>query len=113
MVRIQSSAIIIFIVNFVEETKIKKWEWSNFLTSKIFQLINLAFFFQFVSIISITFVVLSTAGMTANTIPSVAIMDEEGNPQDNPKLAMIEAVCIMWFTIEYLLRLAGMESLFD
>ena len=42
----------------------------------IFQLINLAFFFQFVSIISITFVVLSTAGMTANTIPSVAIMDE-------------------------------------
>ena len=79
----------------------------------IFQLINLAFFFQFVSIISITFVVLSTAGMTANTIPSVAIMDEEGNPQDNPKLAMIEAVCIMWFTIEYLLRLAGMECLFD
>ena len=59
------------------------------------------------SIISITFVVLSTAGMTANTIPSVAIMDEDGNPQDNPKLAMIEAVCIMWFTIEYLLRLAG------
>ena len=51
--------------------------------------------------------VLSTAGMTANTIPSVAIMDEDGNPQDNPKLAMIEAVCIMWFTIEYLLRLAG------
>jgi hypothetical protein len=45
--------------------------------------------------------------MTANTIPSVAIMDADGNPQDNPKLAMIEAVCIMWFTIEYMLRLAG------
>ena len=59
------------------------------------------------SIISITFVVLSTAGMTANTIPSVAIMDADGNPADNPKLAMIEAICIMWFTIEYLLRLAG------
>ena len=60
-----------------------------------------------VSLISITFVVLSTAGMTANTIPSVAVIDEDGNPADNPKLAMIEAVCIMWFTIEYLLRFAG------
>ncbi len=66
--------------------------------------------FQFVSIISITFVVLSTAGMTANTIPSVGIVDADGNPADNPKLAMIEAICIMWFTIEYLLRLAGTYS---
>ena len=66
--------------------------------------------FQIVSIISITFVVLSTAAMTVNTIPSVGIVDEDGNPADNPKLAMVEAVCITWFTIEYLLRFAGLPG---
>ena len=63
------------------------------------------------SIISITFVVVSTAGMTVNTIPSVGIVDDDGNPSDNPKLAMVEAVCITWFTIEYLLRFAGQSRL--
>ena len=45
--------------------------------------------------------------MTLNTIPSIAGVDEKGEPTDNPKLAMLEVVCIMWFTIEYCLRLAG------
>jgi len=60
-----------------------------------------------VSIISITFVVLSTAGMTINTLPSVAHKDSEDHPIDNPHLALLEAVCISWFTLEYLLRFAG------
>ena len=60
-----------------------------------------------ISVISITFVVVSTVGMTLNTMPSIQHRDAEGNLIDNPKLALIEAVCISWFTLEYLLRFAG------
>ena len=57
-----------------------------------------------ISCISIAFVVISTVGMTLNTMPDIQHKDAEGNLIDNPKLALIEAVCISWFTIEYLLR---------
>lgn len=61
-----------------------------------------------VSFISISFIIVSTIGMTLNTIPSIAVVDEAtGEVNDNPNLAMLEVVCIMWFTIEYALRLAG------
>ena len=36
-----------------------------------------------------------------------------GEPVDNPKLAFMEAVCISYFTIEYMLRLAGSPSKLD
>jgi len=66
-----------------------------------------------VSFISISFIIVSTIGMTLNTIPSIAGVDERGEPTDNPKLAMLEVVCIMWFTIEYILRLAGAPKKWD
>ncbi len=62
---------------------------------------------KIISVISIAFVVVSTVGMTLNTMPAIQHVDAEGNAVDNPKLALIEAVCISWFTIEYLLRFAG------
>ena len=67
--------------------------------------------FQVISVISIAFVVVSTVGMTLNTIPSIQHRGPDGEPIDNPKLALIEAVCISWFTIEYLLRFAGETSI--
>ena len=39
--------------------------------------------------------------------------DVRGDPVDNPSLAFVEAVCISYFTIEFLLRLAGSPSKLD
>ena len=32
---------------------------------------------------------------------------KKGDKKDNRYLAMLELICIMWFTVEYALRLAG------
>ena len=62
---------------------------------------------KYISLLSISLVLLSTVGMCLNTMPSFRHYDSRNQPIDNPNLALIEAVCISWFTIEYLLRLAG------
>ena len=52
-----------------------------------------------------SFVAVSIVGMVISTMPQLKSIDGKGNLVENPRLAMIETVCIAWFTLEYFLRL--------
>ena len=58
---------------------------------------------QVLAVISVVFIIMSTLALVLNTVPSF----QNANQTDNEALAMVEAVCITWFTLEYVLRFAA------
>ncbi|ELU06892.1 hypothetical protein CAPTEDRAFT_147057 [Capitella teleta] len=57
-----------------------------------------------VAIISVLFILVSTIGLTLNTTPGATDRPPILVTKDNEQLAMVEAVCITWFTVEFVLR---------
>ena len=67
--------------------------------------------FQVVVAISILFIIISTIGLTLNTVPELQRLNPvTGQLEDNPNLDLVEGVCIAWFTLEYVLRLWASPS---
>ena len=62
---------------------------------------------KMVSVTSLVFVIISTAGMCLTTLPALQGVDEDGNPADNVVLAILETFSVIWFTLEYFLRFLG------
>ena len=61
-----------------------------------------------ISWVSVLFVIISTVAMILNTMPVFqGEPDENGKRAENEILSMLETICIMWFTLEYILRFAG------
>ncbi|XP_022092060.1 potassium voltage-gated channel subfamily B member 1-like isoform X2 [Acanthaster planci] len=60
-----------------------------------------------VAVLSILFIILSTIALSLNTMDSFKPKTEDLRKRDadNESLALVESVCIAWFTLEYVLRL--------
>ncbi|XP_026088898.1 potassium voltage-gated channel subfamily F member 1-like [Carassius auratus] len=57
-----------------------------------------------IAVVSFTFILLSSVVMCVGTNPELQVEDAKGNLMEHPTLESIETACIIWFTVEYVLR---------
>lgn len=62
---------------------------------------------RIIAIGSFLSILVSALVMCVSTIPELQITDAEGKLVEHPTLEAIETACMLWFTAEYLLRLAS------
>ena len=62
------------------------------------------------SLTSVSVVLVSLCCMCINTFPWMLVLDANNEPVDNPKMAFVEALCISFFTLEFLLAFASSPS---
>ncbi|XP_032998999.1 potassium voltage-gated channel subfamily F member 1 [Lacerta agilis] len=58
-----------------------------------------------IAVVSFLLILTSSVVMCVGTIPELQVEDSEGKSVEHPVLDKIETACIVWFTLEYVLRL--------
>ncbi|XP_016391596.1 potassium voltage-gated channel subfamily F member 1-like [Sinocyclocheilus rhinocerous] len=63
-----------------------------------------------IAVVSFAFILLSSVVMCVGTIPELQVKDAKGNLVEHTTLESIDTACIIWFTVEYVLRLVSSSN---
>ncbi|KAJ7342268.1 hypothetical protein JRQ81_009983 [Phrynocephalus forsythii] len=63
-----------------------------------------------IAVVSFLLILISSVVMCVGTIPELQVTDSEGKSSEHPALDKIETACIIWFTLEYILRLISSSN---
>lgn len=63
-----------------------------------------------IAIVSFVFILLSSVVMCVGTIPELQVQDADGHFVEHPTLECIETACIIWFSVEYILRFVSSSN---
>uniref|UniRef100_A0A673GGE9 Potassium voltage-gated channel, subfamily F, member 1a n=1 Tax=Sinocyclocheilus rhinocerous TaxID=307959 RepID=A0A673GGE9_9TELE len=63
-----------------------------------------------IAVVSFALFLLSSVVMCVGTIPELQVQDAQGNLVEHPALESIQTACIIWFTLECILRLVSSSN---
>ncbi len=63
-----------------------------------------------IAVVSFALILLSSVVMCVGTIPELQVEDAQGNLVEHPTLESIETACIIWFTVECILRFVSSSN---